>query len=50
MSNPMVNPSADLARYFLRLADVPNYALDRLCRYEAAHWRQVDRHLSYSTF
>jgi hypothetical protein len=26
---------------FLRLANLPNYALDRLSRYEATLWRQV---------
>ena len=36
-----VNTSADLARCFLRLANLPNYALDRLSRYEATLWRQV---------
>lgn len=30
-----------LARCFWRLADLPNAALDRLSRYEAALWRQV---------
>ena len=36
-----VHPGADLARCFLRLANLPNYALDRLSRYEATLWRQV---------
>ena len=36
-----VHPAADLARCFLRLANLPNYALDRLSRYEATLWRQV---------
>jgi hypothetical protein len=31
----------DLARCFLRLANLPNYALDRLSRYEATLWRQA---------
>jgi hypothetical protein len=31
----------ELARCFLRLANLPNYALDRLSRYEATLWRQV---------
>jgi hypothetical protein len=35
------SPAAELARYFLRLADLPNFALDRLSRYEASLWRQV---------
>jgi hypothetical protein len=33
-------PNADLARCFLRLANLPNFALDRLSRYEATLWRQ----------
>ena len=33
--------AAELARCFLRLANLPNYALDRLSRYEATLWRQV---------
>ncbi len=40
--NP-VEPTADLARCFLRLANLPNFALDRLSRYEATLWRQVGR-------
>ena len=35
------SPSVDLARCYLRLANLPNFALDRLSRYEAALWRQV---------
>jgi hypothetical protein len=35
-----VDPTADLARCFLRLANLPNFALDRLSRYEAILWRQ----------
>jgi hypothetical protein len=31
----------DLAHCFLRLANLPNYALDRLSRYEATLWRQA---------
>ena len=38
---PAVEPTADLARCFLRLANLPNFALDRLCRYEATLWRQA---------
>jgi hypothetical protein len=30
-----------LARRFLQLANLPNYALDRLSRYEAVLWRQA---------
>ena len=33
--------TAEFARCFLHLANLPNYALDRLCRYEATLWRQV---------
>jgi hypothetical protein len=29
------------ARCFLRLANLPNFALDRLARYEATLWRQA---------
>jgi hypothetical protein len=35
------DPAAKLARCFLRLANLPTYALDRLSRYEATLWRQV---------
>ena len=40
-SEPAADPSAQLARCFLRLANLPNYALDRLSRYEATLWRQA---------
>ena len=33
----------EFARCFLRLANLPNFALDRLSRYEASLWRQADR-------
>jgi hypothetical protein len=33
----------EFARCFLRLANLPNFALDRLGRYEATLWRQVGR-------
>jgi hypothetical protein len=36
-----VNPTVELARCFLGLANLPNYALDRLSRYEVTLWRQV---------
>jgi hypothetical protein len=36
----------EFARCFLRLANLPNFALDRLNRYEAILWRQVGRILS----
>jgi hypothetical protein len=39
------NPSVELARCFLRLANLPNFALDRLSRYERALWRQVEQTL-----
>ena len=38
-----VEPNADFARCFLRLANLPNFALDRLSRYEATLWRQAGR-------
>jgi hypothetical protein len=36
-----VDPTAELARCFLGLANLPNYALDRLSWYEAMLWRQA---------
>ena len=36
-----VAPDVELAHCFLRLCNLPNYALDRLGRYEAALWRQA---------
>ena len=33
--------NAEFARCFLRLANLPDHALDRLSRYEAILWRQV---------
>jgi hypothetical protein len=38
---PVVDPAVDLTRCFLRLANLPNFALDRLSRYEATLWRQA---------
>ena len=38
-----VDHGADLARCFLRLANLPNCALDRLSRYEATLWRQASQ-------
>jgi hypothetical protein len=38
---PSNDPAANLARYFLHLANLPNFTLDRLGRYEATLWRQV---------
>jgi hypothetical protein len=36
-----VSPATEFARCFLRLANLPNFALDRLSRYEATLWRQA---------
>ncbi len=36
-------PAIEFARCFLRLANLPNFALDRLSRYEATLWRQAGR-------
>ena len=36
-----VDPATDLARCFLRLANLPSFPLDRLSRYEATLWRQA---------
>jgi hypothetical protein len=36
-------PAIEFARCFLRLANLPNFALDRLSRYEATLWRQADQ-------
>ena len=36
-----IAPDVELARCFLRLCNLPNYALDRLSRYEAILWRQA---------
>jgi hypothetical protein len=33
----------ELARCFLRLSNLPNYALERLSRYEATLWRQAEQ-------
>jgi hypothetical protein len=35
------HPTVALARCFLRLANLPSYALDRISRYDATLWRQV---------
>jgi hypothetical protein len=35
--------TVEFARCFLRLANLPNFALDRLSRYEATLWRQASR-------
>jgi hypothetical protein len=44
-SEPAVDPTAQLARCFLRLANLHNYPLDRLSRYEATLWRQAGQTL-----
>ena len=36
-----IAPDVEFARCFLRLCNLPNYALDRLSRYEATLWRQT---------
>jgi hypothetical protein len=36
-------PNVEFARCFLRLANLPNFAIDRLSRYESALWRQASR-------
>src|SRR5277367_2933082 len=41
MPNALGPTNAEFARCFLRLANLSNYALDRLSRYEAILWRQV---------
>jgi hypothetical protein len=38
---PAVDRTLELTRCFLRLANLPNFPLDRLNRYEAALWRQA---------
>ena len=37
------DPTIEFARCFLCLANLPNFALDRLSRYEATLWRQAGR-------
>jgi hypothetical protein len=41
LEEPAVDPSRHVAQCFLRLANLPNYALDRLSRYEYTLWRQA---------
>ena len=38
---PDLHHTVEFARCFLRLANLPNWALDRLSRYEATLWRQT---------
>jgi hypothetical protein len=40
---PALDTTVEFARCFLRLANLPNFALDRLSRYEATLWRQAGR-------
>jgi hypothetical protein len=41
LAQSQVVPDIELARCFLRLCNLPNYALDRLSRYESTLWRQA---------
>jgi hypothetical protein len=40
-AKPSVGPAAELTQCYLRLTNLPNFALDRLSRYEATLWRQA---------
>ena len=40
---PALDTAVELARCFLRVANLPNLALDRLSRYEATLWRKAGR-------
>jgi hypothetical protein len=40
---PAADRTVELTRCFVRLANLPNFALDRLSRYEATLWRQAGR-------
>jgi hypothetical protein len=42
-SNMKTDETVEFARCFLLLANLPNFALDRLSRYEATLWRQAAR-------
>jgi hypothetical protein len=42
-SKMKTDKTVEFARCFLRLANLPNFALDRLSRYEATLWRQAGR-------
>jgi hypothetical protein len=44
-ARPAVDPIVELAHCYLDLANLPNFALDRLSRYEATLWRQVGQTL-----
>jgi hypothetical protein len=41
--NKAAVPAVEIARCFMRLANLPNFALDRLSRYETNLWRQAAR-------
>ena len=41
--NKAAAPAVEFARCFMRLANLPNFALDRLSRYETNLWRQAGR-------
>jgi hypothetical protein len=41
MNSICYDPTVELARCFLSLANLPNFALDRLSRHEATRRRQV---------
>jgi hypothetical protein len=43
--DPAIDLTAEIARCFLRFANLPNFVLDRLSRYEVTLWRQVDQTL-----
>jgi len=43
LAGEVKSDNAVIARCFLRLANLPNFALDRLSRYEATLWRQAGR-------
>ena len=45
LSESPIDPAVEIARCFLRLANLQNIALDRLTRYEATLWRQVGQTL-----
>lgn len=40
---PIKFHSDDVTGAYVRLANLPSYPLDRLCRYEATLWRQADQ-------
>jgi hypothetical protein len=42
-SHNSIAPPVEFARCFLRMANLPNFVIDRLSRYEAALWRQAGR-------